>query len=107
MTSIIKNPNAVETYTVNFQNIGNITVYKYKGLATIQFEKTVQYALSGGTRVMSLPTELVPREGFRALAVDTSGTVIPLQFNNGSSVYVTKSISANTAIAICVTYETA
>lgn len=103
MTSIIKNMNQVQTYTFDFQNVGAITAYRVNNTACIQFEKTVHYALSSGTRVCTLPSDLVPKANFRAVMVDTSGTVIPLQFV-GSAVYITKAVSANTVIATTITY---
>lgn len=95
--------NQVQTYTFDFRNVGTITAYRENNTAYIQFEKTVLYALPSGTKVCTLPNELIPKENFRAVVVDTSGTVIPLQFV-GSSVYITKNVSANTIIAATITY---
>lgn len=94
-------------YSVTFTNIGPITMYKYGRTAYLQLEKTPLYRIDSGTKILTLPNELYPVSGFRVIAVDTSGNQYPIQFTSSGSVFATKTIAANTTIAILASYLTA
>ena len=71
------------------------------------FEKTVLYNTSSGTKVMTLPANLIPAENFRAVITDSANNTYALQFVNNGNVYTTKAIPANTVIAGVIVYLTA
>ena len=96
--------NTITSTTVNFTNIGDVQIYSLYKMVFFTFEKTVLYNISSGTKVMSLPANLIPKETFRAIITDSANSTYVLQFVNNGNVFTTKAIPANTVIAGDIVY---
>lgn len=101
------NQTRVESYLMDFKNIGGVYIYRIGRIAFMQMEKTVLYSLASGTKVIDLPDAVKPNTTFRATIRSSSGSSYGLAFNTSGSVLVDSAIPAGTLVGMDIVWLTA